>query len=231
MKESDNNNIYSRNALFFSQKDMNSIKKAKIAIAGVGGLGCIVAEILARMGVSYLLLMDNGIVDMPDLGRQSLYNLNDVGKRKVDAAKNSIQKKIDTCEIESAFVDIQKDDLSDILPKVNGIADCLDNYKSRFALENYIDRVKFLVHGGVENDYGQITTIMKDKTTTLKKLYSNMDSEKSNDIIAVTTPAVFVVGSLVAQEIVNNILKKPKLLNELLVVELSDFSFFKIELN
>ncbi len=225
------NDIYSRNALFFSKKEMDTIKKARIAIAGVGGLGCVVAEILARMGVGFLTLIDNGIVDMPDLGRQSLYEIEDIGLKKVDAAKDSLLKKTDTCTIKTAFFDIKADCPKDMLSEVDGVTDCLDNYESRFALEDCIEKNRFLVHGGVENDYGQVTTIIKGKTQKLSDIYSNMHSSNNSRIIAVSTPSVFVVASLMAYEVVNNILGKPKLINKMLVVELADFSFFKIDLN
>ncbi len=225
------NDIYSRNALFFSKKEMDTIKKARIAIAGVGGLGCVVAEILSRMGVGFLTLIDNGIVDMPDLGRQSLYEIEDIGLKKVDAAKDSLLKKTDTCTIKTAFFDIKADCPKDMLSEVDGVADCLDNYESRFTLEDCIGKNLFLVHGGVENDYGQVTTIIKGKTQKLSDIYSNMHSSNNRRIIAVSTPSVFVVGSLMAYEVVNNILGKPKLINKMLVVELADFSFFKIDLN
>ena len=225
------NDIYSRNALFFSKKEMDTIKKARIAIAGVGGLGCVVAEILSRMGVGFLTLIDNGIVDMPDLGRQSLYEIEDIGLKKVDAAKDSLLKKTGTCTIKTAFFDIKADCPKDMLSEVDGVADCLDNYESRFALEDCIGKNLFLVHGGVENDYGQVTTIIKGKTQKLSDIYSNMHSSNNRRIIAVSTPSVFVVGSLMAYEVVNNILGKPKLINKMLVVELADFSFFKIDLN
>ncbi len=225
------NDIYSRNALFFSKKEMDTIKKARIAIAGVGGLGCVVAEILSRMGVGFLTLIDNGIVDMPDLGRQSLYEIEDIGLKKVDAAKDSLLKKTDTCTIKTAFSDIKADCPKDMLSEVDGVADCLDNYESRFTLEDCIGKNLFLVHGGVENDYGQVTTIIKGKTQKLSDIYSNMHSSNNRRIIAVSTPSVFVVGSLMAYEVVNNILGKPKLINKMLVVELADFSFFKIDLN
>ena len=224
------NDIFSRNALFFSKKEMDTIKKARIAIVGVGGLGCVVAEILTRMGIGLLTLIDNGIVDMPDLGRQSLYNVEDIGQKKVDAAKVSLSKKTDVCKIKTAFIDIKADCQKDMLSEVDGVADCLDNYESRFALENCIGKNLFLVHGGVENDYGQITTIIKGKTQKLSDIYSNIQGLNKNRTIAVSTPSVFVVGSLMAYEVVNNILGKPKLINEMLVVELADFSFFKIKL-
>jgi molybdopterin/thiamine biosynthesis adenylyltransferase len=221
------NEIFSRNILFYSKEKFNIIKDSKIAIAGVGGLGCVVAEILSRMGVS-LILIDSGIVDEPDLGRQSLYGIDDVGKRKIDAAKESLFRKTGFDNTETIFADITKEDLSKNLNKADGIVDCLDNYKSRFALENYLSESQFLIHGGVEDDFGQITTIQKGITPKLADIYKGVGEK--NGIISVSTDSVFAIASLMAKETINNILKKPQLINKMLVVELEDFSFIKIDL-
>jgi hypothetical protein len=62
----------------------------------------------------------------------------------------------------------------------DGIADCLDNYQSRFALESVLGDRHFLVHGGVEEDYGQVTTIVKQQTPLLKDMYCGC-SKKASD--------------------------------------------------
>ncbi len=215
--------IVSRSALVFSKRDMERIKHSRIALAGIGGLGCIVAEILVRTGIGRLSIMDNGVVDMPDLGRQSLYDVDDIGKKKIDAAKEKLMKKTQTCKIDVFDYDIKNDNLEGITSDVDGIADCLDNYESRFALEEYLNKNQFLVHGGVEQTYGQITTIIKNQTQSLRMLYGGLGENKG--VIGVSTPAVFVIASLMSQEIINNILDKPQLVNKMLIVELDDFSF------
>ncbi|WP_022670245.1 HesA/MoeB/ThiF family protein [Hippea alviniae] len=218
--------IFFRNIQFFGKESVNKIKNSEVAVCGVGGLGCVVADILTRMGVGKIKLLDKGIVDEPDIGRQLLYDYFDIGKKKVAAAKEKLIK-IRTSKIESYMVDIQNDNL-DFLETVSVVADCLDNYSSRYSLENIIKEHQFLVHGSVENSYGQITTIKKKETVKLKELYFGL---KEKEEIAVSTPAVFFVGTLMAEEIINCILLKPKLKNTLLVANLSDFSLSKIPLS
>jgi molybdopterin/thiamine biosynthesis adenylyltransferase len=111
----------------------------------------------------------------------------------------------------------------------NGIADCLDNFESRFALEELLNNHSFLVHGGVQTDYGQITTIKKNETIQLKHLYKN--TQKTEPVLPVCPQIVSCAGSMMAYEILNNLWNTPQLLNTLLVIELSDFSFFKIKLD
>ena len=65
------------------------IKKAKVLIVGVGGLGCSVAEFLVRAGVGNIGIVDNDIVNISNIHRQSLYDTNDVKNSKVNLQKKN----------------------------------------------------------------------------------------------------------------------------------------------
>ena len=68
------------------------IKKAKVLIIGAGGLGCSVAEFLVRAGVGKIGIIDNDIVNLSNIHRQSLYNVNDTNKSKVKCVKDKLNK-------------------------------------------------------------------------------------------------------------------------------------------
>ena len=128
-------------------------------------------------------------------------------------------------------VDIFQKDVSELidshLPYYDGIADCLDNFAARFELEILLRENQFLVHGGVQNDFGQITTIKNGITQSLKQIFGEQKDDVAFGIIPQT---VITIGSMMAHEIINNIFDEPQLLNKLLIIELSDFSMFKVEI-
>ena len=68
------------------------IKKAKILIVGAGGLGCPVAEFLTRAGVGEIGIIDNDIVDISNIHRQSLYDIIDLKLSKVQSAKKKLKR-------------------------------------------------------------------------------------------------------------------------------------------
>ena len=68
------------------------IKKAKILIVGAGGLGCPVSEFLTRAGVGEIGIIDNDVVDISNIHRQSLYDINDLKRSKVQSAKRKLKK-------------------------------------------------------------------------------------------------------------------------------------------
>ncbi|MBC7197319.1 MAG: ThiF family adenylyltransferase, partial [Deferribacterales bacterium] len=90
---------YSRQIVYWSEEFQNLLFKQSVFVAGIGGLGCIVAETLTRAGVGTIIICDSGIIDEPDLNRQSLYNENDLGKYKVDIAKLKLNAINSSCNI------------------------------------------------------------------------------------------------------------------------------------
>ena len=68
------------------------IIKSKVLIIGIGGLGCSVAEFLTRAGVGNLGIIDFDNVDITNIHRQSLYDVKDIRKSKVIAAKKKLHK-------------------------------------------------------------------------------------------------------------------------------------------
>jgi len=218
--------MFQRNIQFWGEDKQQILRKSSILIAGVGGLGCVVAEILTRAGIGKLILVDNDTVEISNLNRQILFAQTDLGKPKVEVAKQKLQAINPIPEV--TIFQNSVDDLKDLpLPHFTGIADCLDNFAARFELEKLIKQIHFLVHGGVQNDFGQITTIKLGKTQTLSEIYPGAHIPVS---VPIVPQNVLAIGSLMAQEIINNLFYKPQLLNKMLILELADFSMFKVEL-
>lgn len=72
------------------ERGQDRLAKANVLIVGVGALGSVVAELLCRAGVGTLTLYDFDIIEESNLQRQALYTTNDIGRFKVDAAKEHL---------------------------------------------------------------------------------------------------------------------------------------------
>ena len=73
-------------------KGQKKIFNSKVLIIGMGGLGCPLLTYLAASGIGRIGIVDNDRVEISNLHRQTLYNINDIGKFKVDRAKKNILK-------------------------------------------------------------------------------------------------------------------------------------------
>jgi molybdopterin/thiamine biosynthesis adenylyltransferase len=83
---SDISNFFTRQEeiSWFSQEKINSLT---ISILGIGGIGCNIALLAARLGIKKIILIDNDVIEASNLNRQTLYSKNDIGERKVSVAK------------------------------------------------------------------------------------------------------------------------------------------------
>ena len=74
-----------------SVEGQTKLKNSHALIVGVGGLGCPVALYLAAAGVGTITLIDHDDVDITNLQRQILFNVDDIGRKKALAAKIHLQ--------------------------------------------------------------------------------------------------------------------------------------------
>ncbi len=220
--------IFDRQIAFWGEEKQALLRKSSVFVAGVGGLGCLLSEILVRSGIGRIYICDKGIVDEPDLNRQLFYTQKDIGRKKIDVASEWLSKIHNYSEVIPLSIDIMADNFS--LPDdINGVSDCLDNFETRFSLWATLKEDLFYVHAGVEEHFGQILTIKKGSSSELSDVFANYDD--SIRTIPVCAGSASVISSLASTEVINNLFLEPKLLNTLLIVDLSDFTFNKVELS
>src|SRR3989338_4173756 len=116
-------------------KRQEILNKSKVVVVGLGALGSIAAELLARAGIGKIVLIDRDFVELSNLQRQSLYDEGDIDKPKVVVAKDKLSKINAYIDISSHFVDLEYDNV-DIL-KSDMILDCTDNFYTRFVINDY----------------------------------------------------------------------------------------------
>ena len=200
------------------EKIMNS----KILIAGVGGLGSTVAELAVRTGFKEIYLVDYKEVDDPDLNRQILYTEDDVDKHKLDVAEEKL-KRISDVNIVKIKEKINEDFE---IPDVDIVVDCLDNFKTRYILEekSFEKRLPF-IHGGVKGYAGQVTVVYPHKTKRLREIFGDIEDDSKPP--QVFPPVVTLVGSIQLSEAVKIICgdEDGSLMNRLLVADLSTSTF------
>ncbi|SHH24175.1 sulfur carrier protein ThiS adenylyltransferase ThiF [Tepidibacter thalassicus] len=124
-------------ALRHSPNVQNKIKKAKIGIAGLGGLGSNVAISLARIGIGKLLLVDFDVVDLSNLNRQQ-YFIKHIGMKKTCALKDIINNCNPFVDIETKNIFIDENNIEEIFKDVDIIVEAFDNPKSKAILANTI---------------------------------------------------------------------------------------------
>ena len=213
------------------------IIKSKILIIGMGGLGCPAAEFLTRAGVGYLGIVDSDNVDLSNIHRQSLYNINDLKKTKVYAAKKKLNKINSETKVNCYKIRLDKKNFTKILKKYDYIIDGSDNFKTKFLVNDFCKvSKKFLVTGAISKFDGHIFTFnFKNKKTPCIRSFFQ-EKEISEDILNCEYEGVLgtvagIIGTLQANEILKQILNIGKSLNgNILILDLLNLNFRKVKL-
>ncbi|MDP3639608.1 MAG: HesA/MoeB/ThiF family protein [Nanoarchaeota archaeon] len=112
------------------------LAQAEVAIVGLGALGTVTAELLARAGVGKLILIDRDVVEESNLPRQFLYAEEDIGKSKARAAEERLRKINRSIGIEAEAIHLNTA-TSPFLKNADIIMDCTDNLSTRFFLNDF----------------------------------------------------------------------------------------------
>ena len=94
-------NQFSRTELLIGEENINKLKKVKVAIFGIGGVGSYVLEGLVRSGVQKFILVDNDKVSLTNLNRQVIATNDTINRPKVEVAKERVLSINPNAEIET----------------------------------------------------------------------------------------------------------------------------------
>ena len=212
------------------------ILSAKILIVGVGGLGCPAAENLTRAGIGSIGLVDNDIVNISNIHRQSLFSSKDIKKTKVNVAAKKLKDINPDTKIKIYNTRLNEKNIKNIIKNYDLIIDGSDNFKTKFLINDYCLKFKKkLVTGAISKFDGHVFTFdFKDKkTASLKNFYQEDDI--SDDILncefeGVLGTTASVVGATQANEALKMIIEiGQNLKNQLLIIDLLNLNFRKVK--
>ena len=217
-------------------KGQKKILSSKILIVGVGGLGCPAAENLTRAGVGTIGLVDNDIINLSNIHRQSLFNSKDVKKLKVSVAAKKLKEINPLTKIITYKSRLDEKNIKNIIKNYELIIDGSDNFKTKFLINDYcIKFKKKLITGAISKFDGHIFTFdFKDKeTASLKNFYQ--EKEVSDDILncefeGVLGTTASIVGTTQANEALKMIMEiGQNLKNQILIIDLLNLNFRKVK--
>lgn len=181
------------------------LKKAKVLIVGVGGLGSPIALYLAGAGVGCIGLIDDDCVSMSNLQRQVLYSEKELGKSKAICAAERITALNSEITVHVYPTRLTKENAKEIIGKYDIVVDGCDNFSTRYLIDEVCaEEQKPYVYGAIGGFEGQVSVFhYGEKQKTYRDLYPDEDEMKrmpspAKGVMGVT-PAV--VGSIEATEV------------------------------
>ena len=212
---------YSRNQKTLSMEDQLRLLRSHAAVIGLGGLGGTVTEILARLGVGFLTLVDGDCFDESNLNRQLLSSTALLGQPKAPAAKNRVAAINPAVVVQEVAQFFNADNSQAILKGASVAVDCLDTITDRFILEDGCRKEGIpLVSAAIGGCSGQATLIYPGGPG-LRRIYGDPGKASTRGVEASmgTLPfAAMYMAAVECAEVVTVLLGKP--------AELSDRLFF-----
>ena len=200
----------------FGREGQEKLKKAKVFLAGAGGLGSPVAIYLAAAGIGTIRIADHDTVELSNLNRQILHWEENIGKKKVDSATSKLGKFNTGIKIETIAETITEANVSQFVADSDIIVDAMDNLPTRYLLNRTaIEKGIPFVHGAVYGFEGRAMTVLPGKTACLNCLYHGAAVPKVKFPIIGVTPAV--IGCIQATEVIKYIVGLGDLLTDRLL--------------
>jgi molybdopterin-synthase adenylyltransferase len=163
--------IVNRQKGILNKEEQLMLKNSKITIIGCGGIGGAAIEMLARMGVGKLRIVDKDVFDLSNINRQLMSNMKNVGRPKTEVTEYEIRSINPFLEVKSFNEEMNHKNVSKIINGSDLVVDALDNLLSRILVSRCAEKLDIpFIHGAIHGTMGQITVFTKE-TPTYEELF------------------------------------------------------------
>jgi molybdopterin/thiamine biosynthesis adenylyltransferase len=217
---------YARNMRTFSLADQAALLQSHAGVVGLGGLGGTVTEILARMGVGRLTLIDGDRFEDSNLNRQLLSSPANLSRPKADVAARRVRRINPSTDLIAHACFLTAQNAVELLAGCHVVVDCLDNLRTRFEVEDACRLIGCpMVSAAVAGAAGHVTAIFP-QDRGLRLVYGEPQSLplKGAETSLGTVPySVAFLASLECAEVAKVLLGRGSLLRDkLLVADLTE---------
>ncbi len=204
-------------------------------LIGMGGLGSPSAMYLAAAGVGHLIIADFDMVEISNLQRQVIHHTDDIGKYKVDSAKEKMLAINPGIKV-TTIKDLNDENLNSWVSKVDVVLDGTDNFDTRFKVNQAcVEEKTPLVSAAVIRFEGQLSVFKgyEANQPCYQCLYS---AEGNNDETCsengILSPVAGVMGSLQALQAVKVMLNLgEQLIGKLTIIDAMDLTLRSIKIS
>ncbi len=227
---------YLRNILLsgVGEAGQEKLLRSSVLLVGTGGLGSPAAYYLAAAGVGRLGVIDADVVSVSNLQRQILHTAADVGRPKVESAREKL-KALNPDLVVETYNELFREDVAvDLVANYDFIVDCTDNFPARYILNKACVKLgKPFVYGGVLAWSGQAFTILPGKGPCLRCVFADDPPENAptTSELGILGAVAGVIGVLQAAEALRYLLGVGELLvRRILTYDALTARFYEIAL-
>ena len=156
----------------FGLECQEKLKKAAVLVIGAGGLGCPILSYLCAAGVGRIGIVDGDTVEESNLQRQVLFSTEDVGKAKVEVAKEKLTKQNPFVVFETYHERLTNLNALSIVANYDIVVDGSDNFPTRYLVNDAcVIQNKILVFGAIFKFDGQLSVFNYQGGPTYRCLF------------------------------------------------------------
>ena len=202
---------YSRHIILkeIGVKGQKKLLNAKVLIIGAGGLGAPAGLYLAAAGVGTIGIADADVVDLSNLQRQVIHATSDIGKPKVESAKESMLSINPDITVNTYQDFICADNIEEIIADYDFILDGTDNFPAKFLINDAcVMAKKPFSHAGIIRFNGQLMTYVPGQGPCYRCVFKNpppKDAVPTCKQAGVIGAMAGVIGCLQAMEAIKYI--------------------------
>lgn len=149
--------LYQRQITLIGEAAFKKIRNSRILVIGAGGLGCPALQYLASSGAGEIGILDFDIVSASNLQRQILFEINDIGRKKVEVAAEKLKKLAPFCELRIYPDRLDEANADEVISHFDVILDCTDNFHTKFLIHDAcFKNGKVLIQASVYQFEGQL---------------------------------------------------------------------------
>lgn len=153
---------YARNAMLpeVGWEGQARWRGAQVAVVGAGGIGAAALYYLAAAGVGRISVIDGDAVETSNLQRQILYDTHDLGRRKVEAAWETLTALNPHCRLQPHDIRLDAANIRDILKENDLVLDASDNFATRLLVADCCWREKILLVSAAVGGFQGLLLVM-----------------------------------------------------------------------
>ncbi|MFW8600431.1 HesA/MoeB/ThiF family protein [Desulfobacterota bacterium M19] len=228
---------YSRHILLsdVGVEGQEKLSAARVLIIGAGGLGCPAALYLAAAGVGKIGIVDNDVVEISNLQRQIAHFTDDIGRSKVESARDKMLRINPGLDIETCQLFLRAANIREIIRGYDFVIDGTDNFPTKFLVNDacVMENIP-LSHGGILRFDGQTMTILPGESSCYRCSFRSpppSDAVPTCSQAGVLGAIAGMLGTIQAAEALKFITGAGSLLtNTLLTFNAKNMAFRKINL-
>lgn len=225
---------YTRNMKSLSAAEQVKLLQATVTIVGLGGLGGTVTEMLARLGIGRLNLIDGDVFEDSNLNRQITSTTSKIGVSKADTARERVAQINPGLAVTTHQLFLDEQNAADLIAGSNVVVDCLDSLKSRYYLAVASRNAGApLVVAAVAGLSGQVTVFFPSDNgfESVYGVPGDMPEKGVEARLGNLAPIVGMIANIECAEVVKILLGRGKpLRNRMLLVDLLESTFETVDL-